>query len=1096
MTRHLALLIGVVLALALGFPSAGLASDPPPVEVLAPPASPPLGTSDVTVEAPVDLTALVGKPVTFALVEVEDDLWEDTKPPTLTKAKTGDAFTPELARSALLEAMDSGLFGSARVDAIADGSGVKLVVHAVPRKVVESLNLELHGAPLERDEILREAMLEEGTELVGMDLRIRKRRIEALLARRGFPDAEVHVTTRATDRATRVIVLIDVTPKKARELGRRVFYPFGATEEALGPWLDSYGPGRGDRADETALDAADIALEAKLRIAGWNDAKVTHDVVRSSNVITLRVRIDAGALVVPRFDGNAHYDKDALLAALGLEGDPDHSPLHLADKLRKFYEARGFLDARVTPELRGQPKDSQRSLLLHVVEGPRITATSRTYPCLHQEAIKDLAGGGPKTVNGIGREIDSFLEDELPGADLVRTPDPRGIDLVFTGHPAPGARTVPLDLDPDLVYSPETYAHAVEHVQELYRNEGFLGALVGPVQVLRRRCDPRSLPGECTPLEFPNPPPDVCTYDVNGAPLPPKALDPSFTCVPDPDHGVRCEPHVAIRIPVKLGPRTFLYDLGFTGAVHIDEKTLAEAAKVELGGPANEVKIDEAKRRIVDLYKEEGFYYVDVHATLERSLDATRARVRFDINEGEQVIVTQIVVRGNRLTDENVIRRRIALTVGKPFRTSDAQKTIERVATLNVFSSVNVALQNPTVPEKNKVVVVNVIESTPQYVELRPGFSTGEGVRAAFEYGHKNLFGSATSLSVRAQASYLPDLLITDSTIRENFSKLSLSERLAARITISLGLPNVGLGPLVRASADAAFLREVNRYFTISKGTIVPSLFYRPQRQLLFTFSASAELNNLSVLVSNDQLAAAQNNLDTQRLLRVPSGQSFVGSQRITMAWDRRDSSFNAHAGTYLLLGVEHVNSIPIDVPISEQNPAGHFLKLNQTFSGYIAITPKIALALSLRLGEIVQLNGSSATYPDRFFFMGGFDSIRSFQTESMLPQDAVDLIDSSGGKVKPSDISIRGGNLLFNPRAELRLPIVGPIETVIFFDTGNLWTTFNYPFENGFAFRAAAGSGLRIQTPVGPLALDYGFNLTKKSYEDIGALNFAIGLF
>jgi outer membrane translocation and assembly module TamA len=40
-------------------------------------------------------------------------------------------------------------------------------------------------------------------------------------------------------------------------------------------------------------------------------------------------------------------------------------------------------------------------------------------------------------------------------------------------------------------------------------------------------------------------------------------------------------------------------------------------------------------------------------------------------------------------------------------------------------------------------------------------------------------------------------------------------------------------------------------------------------------------------------------------------------------------------------------------------------------------------------------------------------------------------------------------------------------------------------------------GSGVRVQTPVGPIALDYGINLTRQvAYEDFGALNFAIGLF
>ena len=85
----------------------------------------------------------------------------------------------------------------------------------------------------------------------------------------------------------------------------------------------------------------------------------------------------------------------------------------------------------------------------------------------------------------------------------------------------------------------------------------------------------------------------------------------------------------------------------------------------------------------------------------------------------------------------------------------------------------------------------------------------------------------------------------------------------------------------------------------------------------------------------------------------------------------------------------------------------------------------------------------------------------------------------------------------MVNQRVELRIPIRGPFETVLFVDMGNLWFDPAYPFRTGtFPIRAAVGSGIRVQTPVGPLAVDYGFNVTRKEYEDPGALNFAIGLF
>jgi outer membrane protein assembly factor BamA len=81
----------------------------------------------------------------------------------------------------------------------------------------------------------------------------------------------------------------------------------------------------------------------------------------------------------------------------------------------------------------------------------------------------------------------------------------------------------------------------------------------------------------------------------------------------------------------------------------------------------------------------------------------------------------------------------------------------------------------------------------------------------------------------------------------------------------------------------------------------------------------------------------------------------------------------------------------------------------------------------------------------------------------------------------------------------------------VLFLDMGNVWTDPSYLFCRGWAgpgkglvsttcgpfeLRAAIGTGLRIATPVGPIVFDYGFNITRQPYDDIGAFNFAIGLF
>src|SRR5262249_17732268 len=153
------------------------------------------------------------------------------------------------------------------------------------------------------------------------------------------------------------------------------------------------------------------------------------------------------------------------------------------------------------------------------------------------EAIQRLSSGGPRSVGDIGNEIDSFLEDEFPGADLLVNPDPQEVNRIVgtgTSQVPTGARPRPIDLRPDGTFVGDTYDRAVAHLQEPYRNEGFLHAEVGPAQVLRARCDPRSPPKQCIPLPLPPLPPDLCTYGPTGLPLATEPLPQSFTCRPDP----------------------------------------------------------------------------------------------------------------------------------------------------------------------------------------------------------------------------------------------------------------------------------------------------------------------------------------------------------------------------------------------------------------------------------------------------------------------------------------------------------------------------------------------------------------------------------
>jgi outer membrane protein assembly factor BamA len=1068
-----------------------------------------------------ELGDLAGKPVTRVAVELEGNIWDDVQVPHVKGVRPGNVLTPALARRALDELLATGGFARGQVTAAPENGGALLVVRVVPRKLIQKLQVDLHGAPLDYTELLRAVDLGEGSEIVGADVHQLDDRIASYFALHGFPSAHVSIKTRATDDPMRTFVMLDVQPGPSRTVDERRFYVFGSQAGKVMDLTGGYGVHPGDRTDEPAIAAADTALEQALHAAGWYHARVTHDLVwvgpPGKQRALLRVRVDAGTLLVPRFEGNAHYDDATLTAALGLDTETDRSATHLADKLVVFYQKRGFLDVEVRPEIRGTETDPVEVLLFHVAEHPRVAVVARRYPCLKPDVVRHLSNGGPRSSAEIGTEIDSYLEEELPGAELFVNPDPKSVSVNIgegAGDVDTGARPVPIDLQPDATYVADTYARAAEHVQELYRNEGFLHATVGPVQVVRATCDPKSPPGRCVPLPMPPMPQDVCTYDSAGLPLAVQPLPSSFTCRPGGAKDVECAPSMQLIIPVKLGPRTQIWDVAFTGVRSASEKEVADAAQVPVGDFVSTTQLDDARRRIVDWYKELGYFYVDVKYTLEPSLDNTRARVRFDVTEGDQVIVTDITIRGLQATRESVVRRRIALTVGQPYRMSDKRKSEERLATLGVFSSVVVGLADPYVPAPRKGVIIDVVERTTQYVEARPGFSTGEGVRGVLEWGHRNLLGYAISVTAHVQASYLPDFLILDPQVAQNYGNLSTADRIATRNTLTFGFPEMGLGPTVRSQLDGVYVRDLERDFTLTKAAVAGTMIWRPVRQVQVSGGPDYENNNVylfqfSSIESYLNSNANQGNSQLQRLLRVPDGASNVVAGKITVTWDRRDNPFNAHSGTYLAAGAEQANSYPVAGTANPQFQfESHIVKLSQTIAAYVPITKTIAFAAEVRLGEVVNavacrpLQASSTqqnfcTYPDRMFYMGGFDSMRGWLQDAFIPQDYVDQINA--GKftcTSQSNCALppRGGNLMVNPRFELRFPVRPPLDMALFTDFGNLWNDPTTNFD--FTMRADVGAGVRVETPVGPLVFDYGFNVTRKSYEDIGAFHFAIGLF
>src|SRR5262249_15866866 len=135
-------------------------------------------------------------------------------------------------------------------------TGARAVVHVMPRKGIDSVRIDVHGAPTNADELLRDADLARDGELVARDVPKQRWRVEAMLQGRGSPAPQVDISTRPPDDPLRVTVVVDVKVGAPRRIERRVVYPQGGTPAEAAHADKTYAAKAGERADETTLDTA------------------------------------------------------------------------------------------------------------------------------------------------------------------------------------------------------------------------------------------------------------------------------------------------------------------------------------------------------------------------------------------------------------------------------------------------------------------------------------------------------------------------------------------------------------------------------------------------------------------------------------------------------------------------------------------------------------------------------------------------------------------------------------------------------------------------------------------------------------------------
>jgi len=167
-----------------------------------------------------------------------------------------------------------------------------------------------------------------------------------------------------------------------------------------------------------------------------------------------------------------------------------------------------------------------------------------------------------------------------------------------------------------------------------------------------------------------------------------------------------------------------------------------------------------------------------------------------------------------------------------------------------------------------------------------------------------------------------------------------------------------------------------------------------------------------------------------------------IGRLETLFQRDGRDNLLNPRKGTFEGLSVEYANPVLSGVET--------FTKLSANAMLYKRLFGNVVIAIGARAGRAWGLGGEHVLAPELF-------RMRDYQTPR-------------GYKWATTDI----GNILLNGSLEVRFPIYKSFGAALFFDSGQFYHKTSDISIN--SMKSSVGFGLRINTPIGPIRLDYGY--------------------